>query len=78
MSKERSVGKPPTRRYSPEEKAAAVRTLQAELGTDLGTEHGTVYRVVWQLGHGVESARIPCRLDQSGAVVFSQYDRGAP
>ena len=53
MPKEQSPGKPTTRRYSPEEKAAAVRmvrTLRAELGTD----HGTVYRVARQLGYGVE------------------------
>src|SRR6476661_3701859 len=56
MPKEQSPGKPTTRRYSPEEKAAAVRmvrTLRAELGTD----HGTVYRVACQLGYGVESVR---------------------
>ena len=54
MPKEQSPGKPTTRRYSPEEKAAAVRmvrTLRAELGTD----HGTVYLVARQLGYGVES-----------------------
>ena len=56
MPKEQSPGKPTTRRYSPEEKAAAVRmvrTLRAELGTD----HGTVYRVARQLDYGVESVR---------------------
>ena len=56
MPKEQSPGKPTTRRYSTEEKAAAVRmvrTLRAELGTD----HGTVYRVARQLGYGVESVR---------------------
>jgi transposase len=44
------------RRYSPEEKATAVRmvrTLRAELGTDLGTPQ----RVALQLGYGVESVR---------------------
>ena len=44
------------RRYSPEEKASAVRmvrTLRAELATD----HGTVQRVATQLGYGVESVR---------------------
>lgn len=44
------------RRYSPEEKASAVRmvrTLRAELGTD----HGTLRRVAMQLGYGVESVR---------------------
>ncbi|MBN7552153.1 IS3 family transposase [Mycobacteroides abscessus] len=56
MPKEQSPGKPTTRRYSPEEKAAAVRmvrTLRAELGTD----QGTVSRVARQLGYGVESVR---------------------
>ena len=56
MPKEQLSGKPTSRRYSLEEKAAAVRmvrTLRAELGTD----HGTVYRVARQLGEGVESVR---------------------
>jgi transposase len=55
----KSPGKPTTRRYSLEEKAAAVRmvrTLRAELGTD----HGTVYRVARQFGYGVESVRSGC------------------
>ena len=41
MPKDTTPGKPTTRRYSPEEKAAAVRmvkTLRAELGTEHGTE----------------------------------------
>ena len=57
MPSERSPGKPTTRRYSQEEKAAAVRmvcTLRAELGHD----HGTVRRVADQLGYGVESVRL--------------------
>ena len=44
------------RRYSAEEKAAAVRmvgTLRAELGTN----QGTVQRVATQLGYGPESVR---------------------
>ena len=56
MPKDTNPSKPTTRRYSPEEKAAAVRmvrTLRAELGTD----HGTVKRVAAQLGHGAESVR---------------------
>ena len=57
MPTESSSGKKPTsRRYSPEEKAAAVRmvrTLRAELGAD----QGTVSRVARQLGYGVESVR---------------------
>ena len=57
MSKERSVGKPTTRRYSPEEKASAVRMVRT-LRAELGTEHGTVQRVALQLGYGVESVRV--------------------
>lgn len=56
MPSEQTPGKPTTRRYTPEEKAQAVRlvrTLRAELGTD----HGTVQRVAGQLGYGVESVR---------------------
>ena len=57
MPKEQSPGKPTTRRYSPEEKAAAVRMVRA-LRAELGTEQGTVQRVARQLGYGVESVRI--------------------
>jgi len=56
MPNEHSPWKPTTRRYSEEEKAAAVRmvrTLRAELGQD----HGSVKRVAEQLGYGVESVR---------------------
>ena len=49
-------GKPTTRRYSPEEKAAAVRMVRT-LRAELGTEHGTVQRVATQLGYGIESVR---------------------
>jgi len=56
MPKEQSPGKPTTRRYSPEEKAAAVRMVRT-LRTELGTSQGTVARVADQLGYGVESVR---------------------
>ena len=56
MPKEQSPGKPTTRRYSPEEKAAAVRMVRT-LRVELGTEHGTVQRVARQLGYGTESVR---------------------
>ena len=56
MSRERSVGKSTTRRYSPEEKASAVRMVRT-LRAELGTEHGTVQRVASQLGYGLESVR---------------------
>src|SRR5690606_23110750 len=49
-------GKPTTRRYSPEEKAAAVRMVRT-LRAELGTEHGTVQRVAAELGYGTESVR---------------------
>jgi transposase len=56
MPKEQSPGRPTTRRYSAEEKAAAVRMV-GTLRAELGTEHGTVQRVAGQLGYGVESVR---------------------
>lgn len=56
MPREQAIGKPTTRRYSPEEKAAAVRMVRT-LRSELGTEHGTVQRVASQLGYGVESVR---------------------
>ncbi|WP_155724230.1 IS3 family transposase, partial [Mycobacterium avium] len=56
MPKEQSPGKPTTRRYSAEEKAAAVRMVRT-LRAELGTEQGTVRRVARQLGYGVESVR---------------------
>jgi transposase len=54
--KEKSPGKPTTRRYSAEEKAAAVRMVRT-LRAELGSEHGTIQRVAGQLGYGVESVR---------------------
>ncbi len=56
MPSEQSPGKPTTRRYSPEEKAAAVRMVRA-LRAELGSGHGTVQRVAAQLGYGIESVR---------------------
>ena len=53
MPKEQTAGKPTTRRYSPEEKAAAVRMVRARRA-----EHGTGNRVATQLGYGVESVRM--------------------
>jgi transposase-like protein len=54
MPKEQLPGKPTTRRYAEEEKAAAVRMVRT-LSAELGGEHGTVKRVAEQLGYGVES-----------------------
>jgi len=56
MPKEKSPGKPTTRRYSDTEKDQAVRLVR-QLRAELGTEHGTVQRVARQLGYGVESVR---------------------
>lgn len=49
-------GRPTTRRYSDEEKAAAVRMVR-QLRRELGTKQGTVQRVATQLGYGPESVR---------------------
>src|SRR3954469_6441694 len=49
-------GRRSQRRYTPEEKAQAVRLVR-QLRKELGTEHGTVQRVADQLGYGVESVR---------------------
>ncbi len=56
MPEKKSSGKPTTRRYSPEEKAQAVRLVR-QLRAELGTDHGTVQRIANQLGYGVESVR---------------------
>src|SRR5215210_7533313 len=57
MPRDASKGKPTTRRYSEEEKAAAVRMVRA-LRAELGIDHGTVQRVATQLGYGTESVRL--------------------
>lgn len=57
MPKEQSPEKPTTRRYSPGEKAAAVRMVRA-LRAELGSEHVTVQRVAQQLGYGIESCAV--------------------
>ncbi len=56
MPQERTAGKPTTRRYSREEKQAAVRMVRA-LRAETGMTHGAVRRVAQQLGYGVESVR---------------------
>lgn len=56
MPKDTNPSKPTTRRYSPDEKAAAVRMVR-NLRAELGTDHGTVKRVATQLGYGTESVR---------------------
>ena len=57
MPKKQSPEKPTARRYSAEEKAAAVRMVRT-LRKELGSEHGTIQRVANQLGYGVESVRL--------------------
>jgi transposase len=56
MGSERTPGAPTTKRYTPEEKAKAVRMVR-QLRKELGTSHGTIQRVAEQLGCGVESLR---------------------
>ena len=56
MPNEQVAGKPQTRRYSQEEKDAAVRMVRT-LRAELGTTQGTVQRIAEQLGYGVESVR---------------------
>ncbi len=56
MGNERSRGAPTTKRYTPEEKARAVRLVR-QLRKELGTSHGTIQRVADQIGCGVESLR---------------------
>ena len=56
MPKEKSPGKPSTRRYSDAEKAQAVRLVR-KLRAELGSDQGTVGRVARQLGYGEESVR---------------------
>lgn len=50
------AGATTARRYTPEEKARAVRLVR-QLRKELGTTHGTVQRVADQIGCGVESLR---------------------
>jgi len=56
MPKDTTPGKPTTRRYGPEEKAAAVRMVRTLRG-EQGGEHDTIQRVAQQLGYGTESVR---------------------
>ncbi len=56
MPQEIKLGNATTRRYSEQEKAAALRMVR-QLRKELGTDHGTVKRVASQLGYGPESVR---------------------
>lgn len=56
MPREKSPGKPTTRRYSEQERLSAVRMCR-QLEKELGTDHGVVKRVADQLGYGPESVR---------------------
>ncbi len=57
MENESTSRKPTTRRYTPQEKAQAVRLVR-QLRKELGTSQGTVGRVAEQLGYGTESVRM--------------------
>ncbi|APE14134.1 hypothetical protein BOH72_01725 [Mycobacterium sp. WY10] len=69
MPKEQSPGKPTTRRYSSEEKAAAVRMVRT-LREELGTEQGTVARVA-------ELRRANEILKSASAFFAAELDRPA-
>jgi transposase-like protein len=56
MPTERTPGRPTTRRYTPDEKAQAVRLVR-QMRAERGVEHGCIERVANQLGYGVESVR---------------------
>lgn len=56
MPRDHTAGKPTTRRYSVEEKQAAVRMVRS-LRAETGQSFGAVKRVAQQLGYGVESVR---------------------
>ena len=56
MPEQKNPEVPSTRRYSDQEKQAAVRMV-FQLRRELGTRAGTVKRVADQLGYGVESLR---------------------
>src|ERR1700712_1377439 len=56
MGNKSTSGRSTARRYSPEDKARAVRLVR-QLRKELGTSHGTVQRVADQIGCGVESLR---------------------
>jgi transposase len=56
MPTDHGVERPQSRRYSPEEKQAAVRMVRS-LRAETGATTGTVRRVADQLGYGVESVR---------------------
>ena len=76
MPNEQAPGKPQTRRYSQEEKDAAVRMVRT-LRAELGTTQGTVQRVAQQLGYGVESVRTWVKqadIDQGHAPGVSTAD----
>jgi transposase len=56
MPAERTPGRPTTRRYTPEEKAQAVRLVR-QMRAERGMDQGCVQRVADQLGYGTESVR---------------------
>jgi transposase len=56
MPQERTPGVSTTRRYTPDEKARAVRLVH-QMRAELGVDHGCITRVATQLGYGPESVR---------------------
>ena len=77
MGTQSTSKKATTRRYTPEEKAQAVRLVR-QLRRELGTSQGTVMRVADQLGYGVESVRTWVRqfdVDSGEAAGTTTEDR---
>ena len=74
MPTEHTSGKPTTRRYSVEEKQAAVRMVRS-LQAETGQSFGAVKRVAGQLGYGVESVRAWVKqAEQSNPTLLAQRD----
>ena len=56
MADETTPGRPTTRRYTPDEKAQAVRLVR-QMRAERGMDYGCIQRVANQLGYGIESVR---------------------
>jgi len=56
MPTERVPRRPTTRRYTPDERAQAVRLVR-QMRAERGMDQGSIERVAKQLGYGVESVR---------------------
>src|ERR1035437_2708205 len=76
MPQEQPRRKPTARRYTPEEKAQAVRLVR-QLRAELGADHGTVQRIAGQLGYGVAPRTLWPGGTSAGPAEVCQYLIGA-